>query len=121
MAPCFAEDADDRYHVGTPGEFGQTGGEEVTAYLVRNMGSYHVRTHSIANVGISLSGPDRASSVTNAMAILWNRDRIHFRGLRYSDDLALRDVAWRIVRRRDQPLLQCNSDPTTPECPDPDI
>lgn len=119
LASCFAEDAEARYHVGTAGEFGQQGGAEVVAYLVRNMDSYHRRTHAIANASIAMKEGDRASSLTNAIAVLWKRERIHVRGLRYEDDLERRMGEWRIVRRRHQPLWQFDGTPTSPEVPAP--
>ena len=119
LGSCFADDAEARYHVGTAGEFGQQGGAEVVAYLVRNMDNYHRRTHAIANASIAIKDGESASSLTNAIAVLWKRERIHVRGLRYDDDLERRQGEWRIVRRRHQPLWQFDATPTSPEVPAP--
>lgn len=119
LASCFTEDVEARYHTGTPGEFGQTGSAGVVGYLVRNMDNYRLRTHGSANMHVTLLAPALAKCVTHAMAILWKRDRIHFRGLRYEDQFRLSDGEWRIFNRRHSPLWQFDADPATPEVPAP--
>lgn len=119
LATCFADDAKVIYHTGTPGEFGQNDGSSAVEYLVSNMKNYRLRNHGALNIRVTLLAPDRAKSLTNAIAVLWKKDRLHFRGLRYEDELRLANGEWRIVTRRHSPLWQFDADPVSPVVPAP--
>jgi hypothetical protein len=53
------------------------------------------------------------------MAVLWKQDCLHFRGLRYEDELRLTNGEWRISNRQHSPLWQFDAKPATPEVPAP--
>lgn len=118
LAACFADDVEVRYHTGTAGEFTQRGAATVVDYLIGNAGNYRSRTHSLANCHVVVRG-DRAEATTNAVATLVRDGVIAVRGLRYVDDFARIDGAWRIARRRHQPLWQYDATPAELHIPAP--
>ena len=117
LASCFAGDVEATYHAGTEGEFVQKGIDSVVGYLVGTMDNYHVRSHATANSEVTILGPERARCLTHAMAVLWKKDRIHVRGLRYRDELRLEQGEWRIYSRQHSPLWQFDADPSAPVVP----